>query len=134
MSARVALPATAASELSAEALRQRVRELYLEQLLLRPRPEGRSAEGWQRILQGFQDSLEVKLKTLHHISDIHSFALRALRDSHLREVYIGFCAADTSEFSVPEDVVASCVFPTQESDLFEQDLELFKVSRGAVVP
>ena len=128
---RVAPPATAASELSAEALRQRVRELYLEQLLLRPRPEGRSAEGWQRILKGFQDALELKLQTLHYICDIHSFALRALRDSHLREVYIGFCAADTSEHSVPEDLVASCVFPERESELFEQDIGLLEVSRGA---
>ena len=84
--------------------------------------------GWVWILGGFQDALEAKLRTLHYICDIHSFALRALRDNHLREVYIGFCAEDTSEFSVPESLVASCVFPTQESDSFEQDCKLFETT------
>ena len=70
----------------------------------------------------------MRLRTLHYICDIHSFALRALRDNHLREVYIGFCAADTSEYSVPESLVASCVFPTQESDSFEQDCKLFETT------
>ena len=32
---------------------------------------------------------------------------------------------------MPEDLVASCVFPERESELFEQDIGLLEVSRGA---
>ena len=66
-----------------DAVRQRVRELYLERLLPRERPAGGTPDGWCKILKTFQDSLESRLSGLHTVEELHAFALRCLKDSHL---------------------------------------------------
>ena len=55
-----AIAATAASEASVEAVRERICQLHLEQLLQRERPEGRSSEGWQKILSTAQSAVEAR--------------------------------------------------------------------------
>ena len=64
------------------------------------------------------------MKVLHDVLDVHRAALRALRDSHLREVYIGFCAEDTAVFAVPDLLVENFVHATEEHDSFDRDLQL----------
>ena len=107
-----------ATAASADALKQRVRELYLEQLLQRERPQGRTGQGWSRILKTAQDALENRLAELHCVDEIHAFALRCIKDDHLREVYLSFCVEDISEFALPAETVHNVVFSSEEHPNF----------------
>ena len=118
-----------ATAASADALKQRVRELYLEQLLQRERPQGRTGQGWSRILKTAQDALENRLAELHCVDEIHAFALRCIKDDHLREVYLSFCVEDISEFALPAETVHNVVFSSEERPNFHKDLELFEQSK-----
>ena len=92
----------------------------------RPQPDRRSAEGWQSILSGFQQALENRLENLHTPLELHSFALRCLKDNHLREVYLSFCVEDVSSAALTEEQVRKVVFAEQEHENFEADLKLFE--------
>ena len=78
---------TAASLASLEAIKARVTELHLEQLLQRERPIGRSAEGWQNILSTAQRTLEAHLATLDTPAQVWDFAHRCLKDSLLKDAF-----------------------------------------------
>ena len=101
-----------------------MKELYLEQLLARAKPKGRTEEGWARILKGVQDQFDERVDRLHTVIDVHSCALRALKDKHLREVYIGFCAEDVAEYACSNSLVESIVYAPEEHPDFYKDLEL----------
>ena len=103
-----------------------MKELYCEQLGERPKPEGRTGQGWARILKGLQDQFDERVDKLHTVIEVHSCALRALKDSHLREVYIGFCAEDTAEFACSNSLVESIVYAPEEHPDFHKDLELYE--------
>lgn len=103
-----------------------MRELYLEQLLERKRPQGRTRQGWTRILKTAQDALEHRLAELNRVDEIHAFALRCIKDEHLREVYLSFCVESVSEFALPAETVRNFVFASEEHPNFHKDLELFE--------
>ena len=111
-------------------MRQRIRELYLEQLLQRERPVGRTPDGWCKILKTYQDALESRLSGLRTVDELHSFALRCLRDHHLREVYLGFCVEDSCEFALSEQTLQDFVRASEEHPNFDKDLELFEQSQA----
>lgn len=115
-----------ATAASADALKQRVRELYLEQLLERQKPQGRTGQGWTRILKTSQDALEHRLAELNRVDEIHAFALRCIKDQHLREAYWSFCVEDISEYALPAETVHNFVFASEEHPNFHKDLELFE--------
>ncbi|CAE7338131.1 GIP [Symbiodinium sp. CCMP2592] len=99
------LGSTAASLASLEAIKARVTELHLEQLLQRECPSGRSAEGWQNILSTAQLSLEANLASLETTQQVWDFAHRCLKDSHLKEVFRFFAVDDVCEEAIPEALI-----------------------------
>ena len=122
---------TAASLASLEAIKARVTELHLEQLLQRERPIGRSAEGWQNILSTAQRTLEAHLATLDTPAQVWDFAHRCLKDSLLKDAFRFFAVDDVCAEAISEDLVKETVFATEERPLFEQDLEAFDFSTSA---
>ena len=84
---------------------------------------------WSRILKTAQDALENRLAELHCVDEIHAFALRCIKDDHLREVYLSFCVEDISEFALPAETVHNVVFSSEEHPNFHKDLELFEQSK-----
>ena len=126
--------ATAASVASLEDIRKRVAELHFEQLLKRDKPAARTEYGWQHILVTAQDSLVARLETLKTPEEVWAFAHRCLRDSHLKDVFRDFAVDDVCDVAVPEETVRSVVFPEQEHDLFDKDLEAFQLSFSSNQP
>ena len=108
------------------ALRSRIHELYLQ----RERPVGRTPDGWYKILKTCQDALESRLVACTRVDELHSFALRCLRDHHLREVYLGFCVEDSCEFALSEQTLQDFVRASEEHPNFDKDLELFEQSQA----
>ena len=123
-----AIAATAASEASVEAVRERICQLHLEQLLQRERPEGRSSEGWQKILSTAQSAVEARVQSIQSLQDLYTFACRCLKDSHLKDVFRSFVVEDVHDCAVSEEVVHSCLHPTEEHPRFEKDCELFEAT------
>ena len=96
---------TAATLASLEAIKARVTELHLEQLLQRERPTGRSAEGWQNILSTAQRTLEAHLATLDTPAHVWDFAHRCLKDSLLKDAFRFFAVEDVCDEAVSEALV-----------------------------
>ena len=118
--------ATAASLASLEAIRQRVTELHLEQLLQRERPFGRTEQGWQNILSAAQDSVVARLEKLNTPEAVWDFAHRCLKDTHLKEVFRSFAVDDVCDCAISAESVRSAVFPEEEHNRFSKDLEAYE--------
>ena len=120
--------ATAASLASLEAIRQRVTELHLEQLLQRERPFGRTEQGWQNILSAAQDSVVARLEKLNTPEAVWDSAHRCLKDTHLKEVFRSFAVDDVCDCAISAESVRSAVFPEEEHNRFSKDLEAYEFS------
>ena len=110
-------------------MRERICQLHLEQLLQREKPEGRSNEGWQRILSTAQSAVELRVQSIQSLQDLYAFACRSLKDQHLKDVFRSFVVEDVHDSAVSEEVVHSCLHPTEEHPRFEKDCELFEATR-----
>ena len=66
--------------------------------------------------------------------EVWAFAHRCLKGSHLKDVFRDFAVDDVCDVAVPEETVRSVVFPEQEHDLFDKDLEAFQVSLSSNQP
>ena len=117
---------------SLEAIRARVAELHLEQLLQREQPPSRTASSWQTILSGIQDACVAKLETLDTPQAVWDFAHRTLKADHLKEAFRFFAVDDVCEFSLTEQQQQDFIHPQEESASFDKDLELFEQSTSGV--
>ena len=103
-------------------LKERLHSLYVEQLIERPRPEGRSGSSWDRILSTYRVAFEQRLEELHTVQGVWQFALKCLQKQHLKEAFIAFAPEDVAASCVSEEVQQASLHPTEESSTFERDL------------
>ena len=103
-------------------LKERLHSLYVEQLIERPRPEGRSGSSWDRILSTYRVAFEQRLEELHTVQGVWQFALKCLQKQHLKEAFIAFAPEDVAESCISEEVQQASLHPTEESSTFERDL------------
>ncbi|CAE7566403.1 unnamed protein product, partial [Symbiodinium natans] len=108
-----------------EEAKQKLREFYFEQLLLRPKPENRTQKGWQNILESARLSLEPKLDRLSRIEDVFALAEKCLNKNQSILEDFRFIATDNVfceavEWSAQENFVHA----TEEGKTFERDLEI----------
>ena len=103
-------------------LKERLHSLYVEQLIERPRPEGRSGSSWDRILSTYRVAFEQRLEELHTVQEVWKFAIKCLQKQHLKEAFIAFAPEDVAESCISEEVQQASLHPVEESSAFERDL------------
>ena len=110
---------------SLEEAKQKLREFYFEQLLLRPKPENRTQKGWQNVLESARLSLEPKLDKLHRVEDVFALAEKCLNKNQSILEDFRFIATDNVHNEALEwSTQVSFVHASEEGKTFERDLEI----------
>ena len=115
--------ATATAE-SCERAKDRLADLYLDQLLRRPKPPGRSENGWGNIINTAIEAFRNRLESLHDIDSILRFALKSLKDQDDKECFLFFLVEDIGETCIPFEDQLAFVHAQSESISFERDLSV----------
>ena len=108
-----------------EEAKQKLREFYFEQLLLRPKPENRTQKGWQNILESARLSLEPKLDRLSRIEDVFALAEKCLnKNPSILEDFRFIATENVCREAVEWSAQENFVHATEEGKTFERDLEI----------
>ena len=114
---------------SLEEAKQKLREFYFEQLLLRPKPENRTQKGWQNILESARLSLEPKLDRLSRIEDVFALAEKCLnKNPSILEDFRFIATENVCREAVEWSAQENFVYATEEGKTFERDLEILSRS------
>ena len=99
-----------------QAVKDRLTEFYVEQLVQRERPSNRSSEGWQKILATAREGFEAHLATLTSVQQVFSFGERCLKDTDLKEAFRHFALEDSHSAATSWDVQVRSLRPEQECE------------------
>ena len=135
MCVTVASPSAATATFeSCERAKSRLADLYLDQLLRRPKPKGRSENGWGNIINTAIEAFRNRLESLHDIESILKFALKCLKDQDDKECFLFFVVEDIGETCIPFEDQVAFVHSTSESLSFERDLSVPLVFEQSLNP
>ena len=121
----VASPSAATATVeSCERAKNRLADLYLDQLLRRPKPPGRSENGWGNIINTAIEAFRNRLESLHDIDSILRFAFKSLKDQDDKDCFLFFLVEDIGETCLPFEDQVAFVHSKSESPSFERDLSV----------
>ena len=105
-----------ATEESLQAVKDRLTEFYVEQLVQRERPTNRSAEGWQKILATAREGFEAHLSSLDSVQQVFAFGEKCLKDRDLKEAFRHFALEDSHGAAVAWEEQVRSLHPEQECE------------------
>ena len=114
--------------------KERLLALYTEQLILRPKPAGRSEDSWQSIIGTAQQSFENRLAGIHGVSELFQFAKRCLKNPNLKEAFEHHTIEESAEEALPFEVQSAFVNSATEHHNLDRDLSCLPVFNRQLQP
>lgn len=99
-----------------EAVKDRLTDFYVEQLVQREKPSNRSAESWQKILATAREGFEAHLSTLNSVQQVLAFGERCLKDTDLKEAFRHFALEDSHRAAIAWETQVRSLHPEQECE------------------
>ena len=99
-----------------EAVKDRLTDFYVEQLVQREKPSNRSAESWQKILATAREGFEAHFSTLNSVQQVLAFGERCLKDTDLKEAFRHFALEDSHRAAIAWETQVRSLHPEQECE------------------